>query len=156
MKKSSTQPKITTRVKVPIAKMEKGEAVLFCPFCQPTHSIVPGREYLCGTFLEVHAVQTVYRAKFEKNMICAKCGKGGGEMVQFRQGFIHTHDCAPGVAALTEEPKFTPLAKVIYHLNWPYAKKQIEKRIGRAMKVDEVTPEGERTGKVLGYAFFKG
>jgi hypothetical protein len=156
MKKNSVRPRYTTRVEAPIAKMEKNEAVLYCPFCKPTHRIAPGVETACGTRLEVRAVQMVFKAKYEKNMICVKCKQGGGEMVQFRNGFLHTHDCAPGVAALTEEPKFTPLAKVIYNLNWPAVKSKIEKRTGRAMKVDEVTPEGERTGKVLGYAFFKG
>lgn len=144
------------RVLAPIAKMQGKEAVLYCPFCKPTHKILPGVPNPCGTFLEIQAMQTVFKAKYEKNLICLKCGQGGGEMVQYRNGFIHTHDCAPGVAALTEEPKFNRLAKIVYQIPWPALKTRIEKRVGRAMKVDEVKPDGERTGKVLGYAFFKG
>lgn len=156
MKKSSVQPKTTFRIEAPIAKMEKKEAVLYCPFCKPTHRITPGVENPCGTHLEVRAVQTVYRAKYVKEMVCLKCGQGGGEMVQFRNGFIHAHDCAPGVAALTEEPKFNRFAQIVYSIPWPALKSRIEKRIGRAMQVDEVTPDGTRTGKILGYAFFRG
>lgn len=157
MKKSTVKPKYTTRIKPPIAKKEKdGSASLWCPFCHPTHKILPGMESACGTRLEVRAVQMVFKAKYEKDMVCVKCGQGGGEMVLFRNAFIHVHDCTPGVAALTEEPKFTPLARIVYSIPWPSLKTRVEKRTGRAMKVDEVTPEGERTGKVLGYAFFEG
>lgn len=156
MKKSTTHPRAFTRVLAPIAKMQGKEAVLYCPFCKPTHKILPGAPNPCGTFLEIQAVQTVFKAKYEKNLVCLKCGQGGGEMVQYRNGFIHTHDCAPGVAALTEEPKFNRWAKIVYQIPWLALKTRIEKHVGRAMKVDEVKPDGERTGKVLGYAFFKG
>lgn len=156
MKKNSIRPRVTTRIEAPIAKMEKKEAVLYCPFCKPTHKIVPGLEHPCGTRLEVRAVQEVYKARYDKTLKCAKCGRGDGEMVRFQAGFIHTHDCTPGVAALTEPPKFSMAAKVIYNLKWPRVKSEIEKRTGRAMKVDEVTPEGARTGNVLGYTFLKG
>lgn len=156
MKKNTVRPRTTQRVEAPIAKMEKKEAILYCPFCRPTHKIVPGVENPCGTRLEVRAVQTVYKARYMKEMVCLKCGQGGGEMVQYRNGFVHTHDCAPGVAALTEEPKFNKWAEIVYGMPWPAVKSAIEKRVGRAMQVDEVAPDGKRTGKVLGYAFFKG
>ena len=156
MKKSTVKSKYTTRIEAPIARKEKdGSAGLYCPFCKPTHKILPGAESACGTRPEVRAVQMVFRAKYEKDMICAKCGQGGGEMVMFRNAFVHAYDCTPGVATLVEEPKFTPLAQIVYKL--PSAlKSRIEKHTGRAMQVDEVMPTGERTGKVLGYTFLKG
>lgn len=157
MKKSTLKPKFTTRIEPPIAKKERdGSAGLYCPFCRPTHKILPGAESACGTRLEVRAVQMVFKAKYEKDMICAKCGQGGGEMVMFRNAFVHAHDCTPGVAILVEEPKFTRFAQIIYSIPWPALKSRIEKRTGRAMQVDEVMPTGERTGKVLGYTFLKG
>jgi hypothetical protein len=157
MKKSTIKPKFTQRIEAPIAKKEKdGSASLYCPFCKPSHKIMPGMEALCGTRLEVRAVQIVFKAKYEKDMKCAKCGQGGGEMVRFQNAFIHANDCTPGVATLTEAPKFSKWAQIVWGIPWPALKARIEKRTGKAMPVDEVTPDGARTGVVLGHFFFKG
>jgi len=156
MKKTSIKPKYTQRIEAPIAKKEKdGSASLWCPFCKPSHKILPGMEALCGTRLEVRAVQIVFKARYEKDMKCAKCGGGGGEMVRFQNAFVHTHDCTPGVATLTEPPKFSRWAAFVAKLP-DSLKNRIEKRTGKAMPVDEVTPTGERTGVVLGHFFYKG
>jgi hypothetical protein len=156
MKKSTIKPKYTTRIEAPIAKKEKdGSAGLYCPFCKPTHKILPGMEYPCGTRIEVRAAQMVFKAKYEKNMVCAKCRKGGGEMVRFQNAFIHTHDCTPGVATFTEPPKFSKIAEALSR-SPEWLKDRVEKRFGKIMPVDEVTPDGTRTGVVLGYFFYKG
>lgn len=156
MKKNSVKPSFTTRVAAPIARNEKdGSAGLYCPFCKPTHKIAPGMESLCGTRLEVRAVQIVIRAKYQKDMVCVKCGKGGGDMVRFQNAFIHANDCTPGVATLTEPPEYSRLAKWIYKLP-EFIKSRIEKKYGNIMPVDEVNQKGERTGVVLGYFFNKG
>lgn len=112
-------------------------------------------ESLCGTRLEVRAVQVVFRAKYQKDMICVKCGQGGGDMVRFQNAFIHADDCMPGVATFTEPPKYSKVAKLLY--NFPaFIKSIIEKKYGKIMPVDEVNPQGERTGVVLGYFFYEG
>jgi hypothetical protein len=103
----------------------------------------------------MRAVQTVYRAKFIKDMVCAKCGQGGGDMVRFQNAFIHVNDCSPGVVTLVEPPSLSFWARRVYFMPI-WFKSRIEKRTGRAMPVDEVLPDGQRTGKVLGYFFMKG
>ena len=156
MKKSTIKPKFTQRIEAPIAKKEKnGEASLWCPFCKPSHKILPGMEAMCGTRLEVRAVQIVFKAKYEKNMKCAKCGQGGGEMVRVSNAYVHTNDCTPGSTFLTETPAFSKLAGLVHKLP-VILRSRVEKYTGRAMPVDEVTPTGERTGVVLGHFFYKG
>jgi len=153
MKKSNFKPRTTIRIEAPLAgKGKDGKPTLLCPFCHPTHPIIPGKVSLCGTNLEMRATQTVFRARFIKNMVCAKCGQGGGDMVHFQNAFIHVHDCTPGVATFTEPPSMTWFARSVYWLPNGF-KKHIEKRTGRAVPVDEVKPDGTRTGKVLGYFF---
>ena len=65
MKKTSIKPRILQRIEAPIAKKEKdGSASLWCPFCKPSHKILPVMEALCGTRLEVRAVQVVFKARY--------------------------------------------------------------------------------------------
>ena len=150
------RPPATTRIGAPkFGKDQKGQSAILCPFCIPTHPIVPGYEAMCGTALEIRAVQPVYKARFYKGMVCAKCGKDGDQMVRFQNAFIHIKDCTPGVATLTEAPKFTKVARVVY--NAPrWIKARVEKKFGQAMPVDEILPDGTRTGHVIGYFFLKG
>lgn len=156
MKKNSIKPKFTNRIEAPIAKKEKdGSASLYCPFCKPTHKILPGMESACGTRLEVRAVQMVIHAKYDKTMVCVKCNKGGGDMVRFQNAFIHVADCMPGVATFTEEPKYSQFAKLLFKAP-EWIKTRIEKKFGTIMPVDEISPDGQRTGVVLGYFFYKG
>lgn len=153
MKQSRVKPRTTVRIEAPLAgKGKDGKPTLLCPFCKPTHPIIPGKVSMCGTALEMRAVQTVFKARFIKGMVCAKCGQGGGDMVHFQNAFVHVHDCTPGVAVLTQPPVFTPFARLVYGLP-EKLKTRIEKRTGMAVPVDEVKPDGTRTGQVLGYFF---
>lgn len=125
-----------------------------CPFCKDSHPISPFVPSSCGTFVEVTAVQEVVRAKYNKNIKCAKCGQGGGEMVQWQNAYIHANDCTPGVRTMAEPPKYSKLAGVIYNMQAGWIKTQLEKITGKAVPVDEVTPNGTKTGVVLGHFFY--
>lgn len=156
MKKNSTQPRRTERTAIPIMQKDKdGNAILICPFCSIPHPLLPGVPAMCGTILSLTATQVVYRAKYEKHMICVKCGKGGDHMVLFQNGFIHTHDCAPGVVAMTEPPQYSKLAKYVYGLKPGRYRKSIERFTGKAMIVEEIMPDGKKTGVILGHFFPK-
>jgi hypothetical protein len=154
MKKKSFQPIVSQRVEAPLTGTIKGKPALMCPWCKPTHILIPGQRAACGTELQVRAVQPVYKARYAKDMTCAKCGKGGGEMVPFANAFAHISNCMPGVAVLSEKPNFSRLASLVYRLP-ERMKNVIEKRTGKAMPVDEVTEDGTRTGKILGHFFWK-
>lgn len=155
-KKSSYKVPMTERIGQPIITRDKaGNAILNCPFCEPTHPIRPENNATCGTLLQVRAVQTVYRAKYDKRFICVKCGKGGSEMVRFQNGFIHTHNCAPGVVALEQPPKFSKFAKRVASMR-PFLRNTMEAMFGKVVPVLEVTPEGVQTGIVLGHFFKRG
>ena len=159
MKKHSNVPKsrVSTRERAPLlSKDDKGNVLLLCPFCTPPHPINPDSSSLCGTILQVRALQTVYRAKkYDPKAVCVKCGKGGGEMVVFQGALIHTHDCTPGVVALSTPPKYSSLAKITYKLKEGGIKNFIQKIYGNAMAVEEVMPNGEKTGVIFGFFFNK-
>lgn len=155
-KSKSFKPPITQRVDIPrVAKNEHGATILLCPFCQPSHPLRTDGETACGTMLRVQAVQTVYDARHAKKLVCAKCGKGGGKMVAWNGAYVHLEQCVEGVVTMTEQPKFTKVAEYVYK-SPKWAKQIIEKYAGRATPVNEVSPNGERTGNVLGYFFWKG
>ena len=154
MKNKTTRPVSSQRIEAPLTGTIKGKPALMCPFCHPSHVIVPGKRSACGTDLQVRAVQPVYNAKFIKEMRCAKCGRGGGEMAHFANAFAHVADCTPGVAVLAEKPHFSDFARLVYGLP-EYPKRLIEKRTGAAVPVDEVLEDGTRTGKILGYFFYR-
>jgi len=155
VKKTTTQPKIRKRTETPRwSKDDKGNIVFLCPFCKPSHLLIPGKISPCGTQMLLEAVQVIYRAKYS-DLVCAKCGNGGGEMVHWQNAFIHIVDCVPGVFTPTEMPKTSRFAQVVYKLP-KWAKESIEKRTGQVMIIDEVSPEGKRTGKILGYFFMRG
>ena len=159
MKKHSNIPKsnTVTREGIPmISKDGKGNALLLCPFCTPPHPINPDSPALCGTILQVRALQVVYKAKKYGNEVCVKCQKGGGQMVLFQGALVHTHDCTPGVVALSTPPKYSPFARWTYKLSDGKLKSFIQKRWGTAMPVEEVTPAGEKTGVVFGHFFNRG
>lgn len=154
-KRSNPKPAYSQRVAAPIGRMEDGKPILMCPFCKPSHPLIMGGTALCGTDLQVRAIQTVFKAKYEKGMLCAKCGKGGGEMVMFQNAFVHINDCMPGVATLTQPPKFSLIARLLYRFP-ERIKNALKKKFGEIMPVAEVLPDGTRTGKTLGYFFYKG
>lgn len=155
-KKNSVRPAESFREALPkIEKDDKGANVLMCPFCVPSHPILPFVPGPCGTAIEIKAIQKIYHAKYNKNMICARCHEGGGKMVLINNVFFHAHNCAPGVLTLTQEPKYSAVAKIVYNMKDGRLKKFIQDRMGKAASVDEVTPEGNKTGKVLGYFFHR-
>lgn len=155
-KKNSVKPPYTTRKGIPkIIKDPNGNAMLLCPFCKPSHPLQPNSPAACGTILILTAEQTVIHAKYEKKLICVKCGKGGGDMVMYQNAFIHVHNCSPDVMTMTQPPKFSKRAALVYGLKWGWLKGIIERYTGRALPVDEVKQDGTRTGVVLGYFFHK-
>lgn len=154
-KKKIFQPPVTQRFGTPpIRKGDKGGTEIMCPFCNPSHVLTTQGPAACGTQLQVRAVQTVYDARHNKSLVCVKCHKGGGKMVQFNNSMIHTPDCTPGVVTFIEKPQFSILANLVYHLP-TWARARVEPWTGRTEKVDEITPEGERTGRVMGYVFYR-
>lgn len=154
-KTKQIRPPFTERIGTPKAtKDEKGNAVLWCPFCIPSHPLDTGGASACGTILQVRAVQIVYKSKFNKDLVCVKCQKGGGDMVHFNNAYIHTHDCMPGVATFVDPPKFSKAAALVFKApGW--IKPRLEKILGEAKPVEEVTEDGTRTGKILGHFFWR-
>ena len=151
-KKNSTQPPMYQRVDVPkVSKDKDGNAILMCPFCTPAHPLNLDNSSSCGTGIQIRAVQTTYKAKFDKRLICIRCGEGGGEMVMHQNGFIHTHKCKEGVFVLDKPPEYSSVAKLIFK----YTPEWFRKWAG-AIQVEEIYPDGKKTGVVLGYAFLRG
>lgn len=147
-----------TREKYPLLnKTEEGVQVM-CPFCTPSHPILPEVDSPCGTTLKVTAIQSILTSHGarQNKIICIKCGKTeGGEMVRYMNGFVHIADCAPGTRLLTTPPAYSRLAWFVFRM--PLAiRKWIEKSSGKAQAVKEIDPSGKETGRVLGYFFFKG
>lgn len=156
-KKSSMKSPVRERVEVPkVVKDKDGNAILMCPYCNPSHALRADGVSPCGTFVRVQAVQTVFKSKYaKKDVKCVKCGKSGGEMVAWQgNAFVHVANCSPATVTLAEPPKYSRLASLVYSLPI-WAKKPIQKITGEAMKVDEVMPDGTRTGVTLGHAFMR-
>lgn len=156
MKNKTVKPKIVERIGQPvIKKTDDGKIQIMCCFCEPSHPLNLGGVSSCGTQLQVRAVQATFRAKYDKKMVCVKCGKGEGMMVMFQGAFIHTNDCAPGVIAMTQPPEYSKLAKYVFGIKNERLKKLVEGYTGRAVMVEEVTPEAKKTGVIFGYYFNK-
>lgn len=155
-KQSNRKPLLTERIRIPkIVKEKDGTAILLCPFCNPSHPLQPNIPSACGTVLMVTAKQVVVRAKYDKHFTCVKCGKGGGEMVQYQQGFIHTKECDPSKVTMLIPPTYSKFAALVYGMKNKKIKKFIESIKGQAMPVEEIDQKGVKTGVVLGYFFFK-
>lgn len=157
MKKTTVvKPKLTTRTSVPkMVKDKNGHALILCPFCTPPHPLNPNVPSACGTRLVLTAEQVVVRAKYDKHFICVKCGKGGGEMVQYQNGFIHVTDCDPNKITMLEPPVYSKFAAFVHGMKNKRIKKLIESVKGQAMPVEEIDQKGIKTGRTLGYFFFK-
>ena len=155
-KRSQIKPNTTTRTALPLVEKDKKGSTFMCPFCKPSHPISPFALSPCGTMVEVRATQEVIRARYDKKIKCAKCGEGGGDVVRWQNAYVHVHDCAPDIKTLSSEPKFSNFAKMVYNLSDGLFKRTIQRYMGRAVTVDEVTPDGKRTGVILGYFFHKG
>ena len=154
-KKPYHTPAIKTREAHPIPKRGKEHIALMCPFCSPTHPLVPGKPSTCGTSLRVMAVQTIVSARTARieGLTCVKCGqKAGGEMVKYFNGYIHLQECAPEIQLLTSIPAYSKWAKWVYKLPESLREK-IEKWTGVVQIVHGLTPDGEDTGEIEGYFF---
>jgi hypothetical protein len=155
MKHKHYTPSIKTRELPPIAHKTRGGVALMCPFCNPTHPLVPGQPNNCGTEIRVTAVQAIVSARTvrQEGLTCVKCRvKGSGEMVRYMNGYIHFQECAPEIKLLRETPKYSRWAELVYRFPEGIRAK-IEKMTGIVQMVHELTPEGAETGKVQGYFF---
>lgn len=155
-KNTTIKPEVTLRELPPKTKQTSNDLELLCPFCVVPHPISAGQDAMCGTTLHVSAVQTVYPARtvHKHKMVCIKCGGGDGEMVRYNNSTVHLIDCRPDVQLAAQQPKYTWLAKLVYQLH-PKIKKIVQKRTGYAKAVEEIDVKGVKTGKILGYFFYK-
>lgn len=157
--KKSYVPKQETRFReeIPQLHQTKAGAQLLCPFCIPTHPLVPGVPNPCGTVLHVTAAQMIYTKKTvaSRKLICSKCKQGGGEMVQYMNVYAHIPDCKPDTFLLPQLPDFNYLARVVFGLPAGPLKEWLEKRYGSAQQVQDIDADGNKTGKVIGYFFLK-
>ncbi len=144
-----------TRTKPPIPFPTKDGIELRCPFCDDRHKLLPNVESPCGTRIEVTAIQEVFSSALtrKENLVCVKCHKPGGEMVRFRNTFVHTANCSPGTKLLQDIPDSNRLAKIVFHLP-ERLRKLAEKYFGRADQVLEIDELGNKTGKVTSYVFW--
>jgi hypothetical protein len=135
----------------------KEGATILCPFCMPTHPIVPGEPSPCGTQLRLTAVQTIIpeRTVRREELTCVKCHKGGGEMVQYMNGFIHLNDCAPDTTLLRTPPAYNRFAGLVFKLP-KSLRARVAQVTGYPQQVREISPDGKETGKIMGYFFLKG
>ena len=141
------------RVRRAIPLVDK-DGHLSCPFCKPTHTLDPLKESPCGTVIQVTAVQTVYKAQWMREPPkCLKCGGSSGEMVRFGSAFLHLVDCKPGMALMPETPKLSRWAKMVYNLP-DFAKRPLERRLGRASPLELIDEKGVKTGEIAGYFFY--
>lgn len=157
MKYKPQRSEIKVREARPLVENTSKGVAIKCPFCVPAHVLLPGVQSPCGTTLKVTAVQPYYtsRATKSRGVACVKCGKIGGEMVKYRNGYVHMVECTPGVKLLTEIPPLSKVAKVIFKLP-PKLRSIFEKRMGVAKKLEQIDTEGKPTGVILGYFFWKG
>jgi len=157
MKYKPQRSDVKTRELPPKVSKEKKGVLVQCPFCNPSHVILPGVESPCGTTLRVTAVQTYLTSHATKKnkLHCLKCGHVGGEMIRYRGGFVHLTECAPGTKLLAEIPPLSNGAKIVFKLP-AKLRAFIEKRTGVAKELQEIDEEGKPTGKILGHFFWKG
>ena len=167
----NSRPEVRVRELPPKFDKDGKDAVILCPFCDIPHPISIGKDSPCGTNLRLTAVQTIFPARTVKKLklVCMKChqsdlpGQTGGDMIQFNNAFVHLidlsagsaqADCAPGTKLIAVPPKFSKVAQVVHNLPLPI-RRAVERRMGYAKPVTEVDPEGNETGKTLGYFFYK-
>lgn len=149
---------VRTREGLPRVTQTKEGTLILCPFCTPTHPIVPGEPTPCGTELRLTAVQTVIPSRIARiqKITCVKCkATGGGEMVRYMNGFVHLEDCTPGTNLLRTPPKYTPWAKLVFKMP-KVLQNRVTRLTGEPQPVREINRDGTETGKILGYIFLKG
>lgn len=96
-----------------VATDKDGTPVILCPFCKEPHPIAPGQAAVCGTTLEIMAVQPTYRSS---RVVCSRCGEAGGTLTKMgNNNYVHAHNCSPK-GFYTEPPKTAWSAKVAWRL----------------------------------------
>lgn len=157
MKHKPNRPDVRTREALPkVENGKKGVAVL-CPFCKPSHAILPGVRSPCGTILDIKAIQPILLAHTARRdgVKCLKCGETGKEMIQYHEGFICLEDCRPNLKLVTEHPPLSNVARFVHGLP-AKLRAMVEKRLGIVIELKDFDKEGNVTGKTLGYFFSKG
>lgn len=156
MKYKPRRDEVKFREQPPKVENTKRGVLVQCPFCQPPHVILPGAVSPCGTTLRVTAVQTYIPSHVSKRdkRHCLKCGEVGGEMIRYRNGFVHMQECKPGTKLLTELPPLSNFARFVFKLP-AKLRAFIEKRTGVSKELQEIDEEGKSTGKILGHFFWK-
>lgn len=157
MKYKAKRKDIKVREMPPKVEAGKKGVMVQCPFCLPTHAILPGIASPCGTTLKVMAIQPYLSSHTTRheNIHCLKCGQIGGEMIKYRNGYVHMTECSPGTKLLTEIPPLSKVAKIIYKLP-KKLRTFFEDHMGAIKELQEIDAEGKSTGKILGYFFWKG
>lgn len=150
-------PSTRMREMAPKLYEKDGTAMVLCPWCTPTHPLLPEESSPCGTRIKITAVQTIYTEAFvaEHKLTCAKCGQGGGEMIEYKKVYAHLPDCKPDTFLLADQPHYTFLAAVVFQMKEGRLRDILEKKYGLAQKVMEIDEKGAQTNKVLGYFFLK-
>lgn len=159
-KRAGGRPLSQFRIREDIPQMTqtKDGAVIWCPFCVPSHPITPGQASVCGTQLKLTAVQTVMPARIARlqKITCLKCHEtGDGEMVPYMAGYIHLQDCRPDTNLLRTPPSYTRAAEWVYKLP-AKLRTQVCRVTGYPQQVREIDEKGKETGKVIGYFFLRG
>lgn len=154
-KKKPFRPQTTTRSRDPKFRTVDGNVQILCPYCDPPHPIYPHQMSACGTILQVSAVQNVFPARTTKKaeVLCVRCGKGGGDMVQFGKGFVHAESsCNPERRMIAAPPHYSNWARGVYNMP-KFIRSFVMRFTGPVIEVNEVDEKGQETGKILGYYF---
>lgn len=159
-KKNPIKPTGGMKVREELPQMRKTDIGIgiFCPYCDPSHPLLPGKPAACGTFLKLTAVQQIMPARVARlqNIACIKCHTvGGGDLVPWQGNYVHLQDCDPETKLYVEPPVFSNYAKLLYKMPLGIQNILARKR-GTPRPVKEITPEGMETGRILGYTFYTG
>ena len=153
MTKTGRKPYVSKKLRRKEPKVEEkdGKMVLMCPFCNPPHPLSTTHVADCGTFLEVKAVQPVFRAKA---IVCVKCGGSGGTMKKVDEhNYAHTFDCAPDKEVHHSLPENSLSAQLAYLLP-VFILKPLAKRLGKQpQELYRLDEEGNPTGRPVGYCW---
>ena len=90
---------------------QKKSIITGCPFCEESHPIYADQVAHCGTYVEMMAIQPIFRGK---RLVCALCGEAGGTLVKIGDQYKHDFECSPGKFVYSEPPKLSKTAKLLY------------------------------------------
>lgn len=130
---------------------------IVCPFCRDPHVLIPGQAAVCGTTIEIMAVQPTYRSS---RIACARCGETGGTLTKLGNNqYVHAHHCSP--------KKFyedTPKTSWTAALAWKLLPKENPNWLARFLvngvkwipeELVKLDSEGKPTDSVVGYRWRK-